>query len=157
MKQEQQLESIKQLVMAFMQYVILPFEKCMRLQLSVMQFRALCALSMERNQKMTDLAEHLCVSKQQVTQIVDRMTQLNFMRRVEDPSDRRCVRVDLTPYAEDFLKEKLSDYATVIGYDVMRLPKAQQKKFWTIVEYSMEVLPHLADLAESAEDVFHNE
>ena len=157
MKQEQQLESIKQLVLVFMQYIILPFEKCMRLQLSVMQFRALCTLAAERNQKMTDLAEHLCVSKQQVTQIVDRMTEMNFLRRVEDPSDRRCVRVDLTEHAEEFLKEKLSDYATVIGYEVKQMNKAQQKKFWTAVECALEILPHLSGLAESAQDVFESE
>lgn len=157
MKQEQQLDSIKQLVLAFMQYMILPFESCMRLQLSVMQFRALCSLANERNQKMTDLAEHLFVSKQQMTQIVDRMTEMKFLRRVEDPSDRRCVRVDLTPYAESYLKEKLSDYATVLGYEVSQLNKAQQKKFWNIVENALGILPQLSNLTESAEDVFDSE
>ena len=157
MKQEQQLDQIKQLVLTFMRYIILPFEKCMGLQLSIMQFRALCSLAVERNQKMTELAEHLCISKQQVTQIVDRMVEMGFLTRVEDPSDRRCVRVDLTEYAEGFLKEKLSDYATVIVYDLNRLSKVQQKKFWTAVEYMSEVLPQLSNLAESAEDVFQSE
>lgn len=157
MKQGQQLESIRHLVLIFMQYIILPFEKCMGLQLSIMQFRALCSLAAERNQKMTDLADHLCVSKQQVTQIVDRMIQMGYFNRVEDPSDRRCIRVDLTPYAEEFLKEKLSDYATVVCYDVKHLTKPQQKKFWTAIEYVLEVLPNLSGLAESAEDVFQSE
>ena len=157
MKQEQQLESIRDMVLGFMQNIILPFENCMRLQLSVMQFRTLCSLVNERKQKMTDLAEHLCVSKQQVTQIVDRMTELNFLTRVEDPLDRRCIRVDLTPYAEEYLKEKLSDYATVLLYEIGQLGKPQQKKFWTIVEYSLELLPQLEGLAQSAEDVFQSE
>ncbi len=157
MKQEEQLESIQHLVMAFMQYIILPFEKCMGLQLSVMQFRALCCLAMSRNQKMTELAEHLCISKQQVTQIVDRMTEMGFLRRVEDTHDRRCIRVDLTEFANQYLNEKLSDYATVFCYDLRNLSKAQQKKFWTAVEYIMDILPQMSGLAESAEDVFQSE
>ncbi len=157
MKQEQQSDNIKQLVMAFMQYIILPFEKCMGLELSIMQFRALCSLAVQRNQKMTDLAEHLCVSKQQVTQIVDRMIQLDFFRRVEDAADRRCVRVDLTEYAQQYLNERLSDYAAVVCYDLKNLPKAEQKKFWTAVEYVLQVLPQLSDLPQTAQDVFDQE
>ncbi len=155
--QEQQTDSLKRLVLVFMRHIILPFEKCMGLELSIMQFRALCSLAGQRNQKMTDLAEHLCVSKQQVTQIVDRMIQLNFFRRVEDPNDRRCVRVDLTEYAEQFLKERLSDYVSVVTYDLQRLPKPQQKKFWLAVEYLHEVLPLMDGLAQSAQDVFDME
>ncbi len=157
MKPEQQLDQIQHLVLTFMRYIILPFEKCMGLQLSIMQFRALCSLAVERNQKMTELADHLCISKQQVTQIVDRLVEMGYLVRTEDPSDRRCVRVDLTDFAVSFLHEKLSDYATVICYDLNRLSKAQQKKFWTAVECLADVLPQLSNLADSAEDVFQNE
>ena len=42
------------------------------------------------------LAERLCCVKSNVTQLVDRLESDGFVRRVPDPSDRRCVVATLT-------------------------------------------------------------
>ncbi len=54
---------------------------------------------------MTDLANAACVSKPNLTTMVDRMCQEGLMERSADEHDRRIVNVAMTPHGIDFLKK----------------------------------------------------
>lgn len=51
------------------------------------------------------LAQDLNVSKPAITRALDRLTELDFVRRKVDPSDRRSVLVQRTPKGAAFLRE----------------------------------------------------
>lgn len=154
MNQKKEAQNIQSLLLLFMQNIILPFEKCMHLSLSVMQFRALCALSSDNHLKMTELAQRLCVSKQQVTQIVERMVEMGLVRRVENADDRRCILVEMTEQAQEFMREKCSDYTLVFLRTIHQLPQDTQKKFWQAADMLLEVLPQMTLLSQSAQDFY---
>ncbi|MFT3870381.1 MAG: MarR family transcriptional regulator [Nibricoccus sp.] len=60
------------------------------------------------NASIGDLAEHLFLKHHSTVGLVDRLVQKKFVRRIEAPSDRRRVELELTPKGEAMIK-RLSD------------------------------------------------
>ncbi|MGW3726520.1 MarR family winged helix-turn-helix transcriptional regulator [Streptomyces sp. F001] len=55
--------------------------------------------------RMADLAERLEVVPRAVTTLVDALEASGKVRRVPDPSNRRVIRIDLTPEGREALRE----------------------------------------------------
>ncbi len=66
------------------------------LGLSLPQYRVLSLLC-DGSAAATALADHLAVSRPNVTAIVDGLVERGFVERLTDPTDRRRVRHSLTP------------------------------------------------------------
>lgn len=76
--------------------------------MSFSQVITLGLISDKKNPKMTDLASDLGVTLSNVTGIIGRLASSGHVRRREDHSDRRIVRVVLTPKGASVAK-KVSD------------------------------------------------
>ena len=63
------------------------------------QFLLIMAIQAYRRCTMSTLARNLHVSMPTATGVVARMVRAGYVRRVEDPEDRRQVVVELTPKA----------------------------------------------------------
>ena len=74
------------------------------------QFLLIMAIQAYRRCTMSTLARNLHVSMPTTTGVVARMVRAGYVRRVEDPEDRRQVVVELTPKAQRFIQ----DFQTVI-------------------------------------------
>ncbi|WP_346878290.1 MULTISPECIES: MarR family transcriptional regulator [unclassified Clostridium] len=67
----------------------------------------------------SSIARDLCISKPNMTPIIDKLLECGYVNRYEDPKDRRVIRIEITEKANEvfkikkdlmksFLKEKLS-------------------------------------------------
>lgn len=54
---------------------------------------------------MSELAERLRISRQQATQMVQRLYEYGFICRLQDDADRRSVKIQATDKAEAYIKE----------------------------------------------------
>lgn len=57
--------------------------------------------------RMTDIARYLSVTTAAATGLVDRLVKGGYVQRVYDPSDRRIIKVKLTPKGIDVVKKIL--------------------------------------------------
>jgi DNA-binding MarR family transcriptional regulator len=64
--------------------------------LSTSQYNVLMLLDPDRGWRLTDLSDRLLFDKSTVTRIIDRLEQMELVRRVADLADRRVQRVVLT-------------------------------------------------------------
>lgn len=55
------------------------------------------------------LAETLNVSKPAITRAVDRLAEANYVKRADDPNDRRSVLVNITAAGRKFVEKLLED------------------------------------------------
>lgn len=55
----------------------------------------------------SDIADHLDVTRAAASQMVDRLVQLGWLERSEHPQDRRIKRVDLTPEGRSLVQESI--------------------------------------------------
>jgi DNA-binding MarR family transcriptional regulator len=69
------------------------------------QFRALVVLAMRGPQRPADISAELKVAPSTGTRMCDRLVRKGLVRRARTPSDRRVVRLRLTPAGEDLVDE----------------------------------------------------
>ncbi len=86
--------------------LILPFEELFRGELTNLQLLVLCALRRNGELSVTDLADRLYISKQQMTKIISKLTEDGHIERRRHPSDGRIVLVRLSEATESLLKER---------------------------------------------------
>lgn len=71
------------------------------------QFRALVVLAVRGAQRSIDIAEELGVNPSTGTRMLDRLIRKGLVRRMRSASDRRVVRVRLTPAGHDIVERVL--------------------------------------------------
>jgi MarR family transcriptional regulator, organic hydroperoxide resistance regulator len=74
--------------------------------LPVPQIRALHLIAHRKHCAMGDLAARLGVAMSTATQVADRLEQRGWVQRVDDPEDRRVVRLALTPQGRTVVEER---------------------------------------------------
>src|SRR5688500_2463771 len=61
------------------------------------QYRVLTLLDESRGQRLTVLSERMLVTRSTITRLIDQMEAAGWIKRVDDPEDRRAQQVTLTP------------------------------------------------------------
>lgn len=77
----------------FIEHILFAFQDSFRPHLSELQLRTLMCLHEHGPQTMSELADRLLVPRQQMTQVVDRLTQMELVSRLRNEADRRVVRI----------------------------------------------------------------
>lgn len=79
------------------------FERQVKQTLGPQQFYALVMIEEKKTLRMSGLAAELGVSKQQLTPIVDKLLQLDYIERVTDPQDKRASLLHATAEGQTFI------------------------------------------------------
>jgi DNA-binding MarR family transcriptional regulator len=62
-----------------------------------------------------ELSDHLVVDRSNVTGLVDRIEKSGWVRRADDPTDRRIYRVQLTPAGRALWEKVMPRYLAVVA------------------------------------------
>lgn len=73
-----------------------PAEQITRLKLSHAQFHAISFLALKGPLSMTELANKMAISKQQLTPLIYKLIEAGWVVRKTDENDRRIVLIDIT-------------------------------------------------------------
>ncbi|MBW4658135.1 MAG: MarR family transcriptional regulator [Drouetiella hepatica Uher 2000/2452] len=73
--------------------------------LSVPQFRVLGFLNRHPNSSLSEVAEHLGVTRATASAMTDRLVQRGFLSRIDDPQKRRQVMLNLTEVGSNQLQQ----------------------------------------------------
>jgi DNA-binding MarR family transcriptional regulator len=69
------------------------------------QFGVLLLLNLNQGIRLATLADRLLVARSTITRIVDQLEDAGFIKRLNDPSDRRAQHVVLTPEGVELKKK----------------------------------------------------
>jgi DNA-binding MarR family transcriptional regulator len=75
-----------------------------------------------------ELADLLVVDRSNVTGLLDRMEVAGWVRRADDPADRRVYRVQLTPAGRRLWQKVAPGYADVVGQVTSGLGAAEMER-----------------------------
>jgi len=75
-------------------------------ELPLPQLKVLGMLERRDNRRMSEIGERLGVALSTVTQVADRLEQRGWVRRMDDPGDRRVVRLSLTDAGRRLMGER---------------------------------------------------
>lgn len=105
------------------------FYRQTQIPLPLNQFAVLVAVRSEAKASITQIAENLRVSKQQMTAIMDKLLAAGIVAKEKDPSDRRCCLVSLTQKGEAVLAEQDEKVKTRLNERLAALSSDQLETF----------------------------
>ena len=104
-KADQAAAELMEAMPAIMQFVRTIMRNQREPSLSVPQFRVLAFLSHHPGASLSDVADHIGITRASASTMVERLVQRNVVDRQEDPNERRHIMLKLTPTGSDLLEE----------------------------------------------------
>lgn len=83
---------------------------------------------------MSELGQWAHIPKQQMTKMVNRMVEHNFVERVYDPSDRRIINIRITDVASDYIEYFLAENAKCFQSLLEQMNKKDRAAFKQAIE-----------------------
>lgn len=123
--------------------LVRPFKDTLNKEMSLETYYCLETLKMYGTVTMTELARQLKVPKQQVTKLVDKLYEYQFIERVFKADDRRVTWIRLTPKAASYLDEYYLKNTAFIRSLEEQLTEEQLRELNHAVETLREILPIL--------------
>ncbi|HIS68758.1 MAG TPA: winged helix DNA-binding protein [Candidatus Gallacutalibacter stercoravium] len=87
---------------------------------------------------MSELAHYTRMPKQQMTKMVNRLVEQEFVERVYDPQNRRIIKIRLTDRALEYINHFLENEASFHGF-LSQLNQEDKDKFQQALEMLFEV------------------
>lgn len=108
-----------EMIMILHKNVIRPDEFMKSLAMPASHVKVVFYLAQNGPSSVSNIAKDLCISKPNMTPIIDKLLEAGYVKRYEDPSDRRVLIIEVTEKAHEIfrikreltvslLKEKLS-------------------------------------------------
>ena len=113
-------------------------------ELSLLQAYALAYLFFKGPMKISELCEHMMVSPQATSQLVDRLEKLEMVARISDPKDRRVRKITVLDKGEDFVQENFrfsQNWLMSIPTDINMEQVGQITEVLSMLMQSMQINP----------------
>jgi DNA-binding MarR family transcriptional regulator len=81
----------------------------------------------------SELAKRAQVTRATMTQFIDSLEKEQFIKRVDDPSDRRATLIQLTPKAETVLKKIMPEHLRRLAEVTSMLSRAELKELFRLM------------------------
>lgn len=117
-----------------------PFKIFMKDKMSLETYFCLQVLRQKGPMTMTELTRHLNVSKQQATRLIELLCIHQFVRRIPMENDRRCILIEVTCRAEEYMEEKIYQDTEFMEQLEDRLGKENVEKLKDAVETLLKIL-----------------
>lgn len=109
-------------------------------KITLPQMLALEHLLRKKSLRMSELAEALSIQTASATGLVDRMIRLGYIKRSQDPQDRRVVRVALTQEGKRIV-ERIFEQKKKVMIDVFsRMPASDSRQYVNVLERIVRIL-----------------
>ena len=123
--------------------LVRPFKESLNREMTLETYYCLETLRACKMMTMTELARQLKIPKQQVTKLIDKLSEHNYIERIHSTEDRRSVWIHLTPDAIEYLDNYYKKNQTFIRSLEEQLTSEELQRLNEAVEVLAEILPKL--------------
>jgi DNA-binding MarR family transcriptional regulator len=95
-------------------------------------------IELGKSPTMTDIADNFCVTGPSATSVIDRLAELEYIRRVPDVLDRRIVRLALTDKGRTALERGMRDLSKRMEKMLSGLNAKEKQDLKTILNKIVE-------------------
>lgn len=109
-------------------------KKRMDSPLNPTQMKTLFLIRCQGNPLMREIAEYLSIRPPSATVLVEELRKLKFVKRVPDRTDKRAIRVSLTPQGQAFIQRRFHLFVERVDALIRSLPATERKQFIQTLE-----------------------
>ena len=115
-------------------------EEAYKVKLTLSQIAILDVLSRDKESTMSDMARAMNVTTAAMTGIVDRLVRDGYVARINDPDDRRVIKIKLTAKGAAAVKSSLENKKHMISKVFGVLPQKERDVYLKILKRIKEGL-----------------
>jgi DNA-binding MarR family transcriptional regulator len=138
------LENVTQDLLTLLGYIrdtfFRPAEQITRSRISHAQFHAISILAQKGSLSMSELANEMKISKQQLTPLICKLIDSNMVVRKPEELDRRIVRIEITEPGRDTLEEVKAEIKQAIKEKLSTLQSSDLKDLEYLLTRTKEIL-----------------
>ncbi|MEN6461272.1 MAG: MarR family transcriptional regulator [Syntrophomonas sp.] len=138
------LENVTEDLLALLGYIrdtfFRPAEQITRSRISHAQFHAISILAHKGSLSMSELANEMKISKQQLTPLIGKLIDSNMVVRKPEEMDRRILRIEITEPGRDTLEEVKAEVKQAIKEKLSILSNSDLKDLDHLLTQTRELL-----------------
>lgn len=138
------LENVTEDLLALLGYIrdtfFRPAEQITRSRISHAQFHAISILAHKGSLSMSELANEMKISKQQLTPLICKLIDSNMVVRKPEEMDRRILRIEITEPGRDTLEEVRAEIKQAIKEKLSILSNSDLKDLDHLLTQTRELL-----------------
>ncbi len=117
-----------------------PLEQKTRSHLSHVQHFAVSTLYRKGSMSMSELAQEMQISKQQLTPLVNKLINQGLLVKKEDENDRRIMRIEVTEQGRSMLREIFAEIRVDLVEKLRLLPERELTELDRMLDRILEIL-----------------
>lgn len=125
----------------FIEHILFSFQDHFRSQLSTLQLRTLMCLHEHGPQTMSELADRMLIPRQQMTQIIDRLSDMDLISRERDKTDRRVIRIVWSESGRQQFSDSMMGFWDEFYTRLHTLPEQDARDFISSMDTMRRLLP----------------
>lgn len=116
------------------------FGRQTQVPLPLNQFGVLCALMDTKGLTITDISRQLNISKQQMTNIIDKLVNAGYVGKEPDPKDRRRSVITLDPQGKKILDDHMELFRQRFEKQAQNLQENERQELASILRRYYELI-----------------
>ena len=116
------------------------FGRQTQVPLPLNQFGVLCALMDTQGLAIIDLSRQLNISKQQMTNVIEKLLTAGYVSKNPDPKDRRRLVVTISEKGEKLLEEHMEQFRQRFESHAQNLTRDERQELATILRRYYELI-----------------
>ena len=122
------------------------FGRQTQVPLPLNQFGVLCTLMDTTGLGITDISRQLNISKQQMTNIIDKLVSAGYVSKEPDPKDRRRLVINITAKGKKLLDKHLEQFRFQFESHAQNLTNNERTELATILQRYYELINKMFSL-----------
>ena len=116
------------------------FGRQTQVPLPLNQFGVLCVLMDTQGLTITDISRQLNISKQQMTNIIDKLVSAGYVSKEPDPVDRRRLVITISRKGKKLLEEHMEQFRQSFESHAQNLTRDERQELATILRRYYELI-----------------
>ncbi|MBO6203110.1 MarR family winged helix-turn-helix transcriptional regulator [Selenomonas ruminantium] len=116
------------------------FGRQTQVPLPLNQFGVLCVLMDTQGLTITDISRQLNISKQQMTNIIDKLVSAGYVSKEPDPVDRRRLVITISRKGKKLLEEHMEQFRQRFESHAQNLTRDERQELATILRRYYELI-----------------
>ena len=116
------------------------FGRQTQVPLPLNQFGVLCVLMDTQGLTITDISRQLNISKQQMTNIIDKLLSAGYVSKEPDPKDRRRLVITISLKGKKLLEEHMEQFRQRFESHAQNLTRDERQELATILRRYYELI-----------------
>ena len=116
------------------------FGRQTQVPLPLNQFGVLCVLMDTQGMTITDISRQLNISKQQMTNIIDKLVSAGYVSKEPDPVDRRRLVITISRKGKKLLEDHMEQFRQRFESHAQNLTRDERQELATILRRYYELI-----------------